>query len=640
MAKKIIGIDLGTTNSVATFMEAGAPKVIPNKEGSNITPSIVAFTKDGKRLVGTLAKRQAVTNPENTIYSAKRFIGHTYDEMKKELDRVPFKTVKRPNGDIAIVAQGKEYTPQEISAAILASIKEYAEDYLGEKVTEAVITVPAYFNDAQRQATKDAGKIAGLDVKRIINEPTSAALAYGLDKKESGTIVVFDFGGGTFDVSILDISDGVIEVKSTNGDTHLGGDDVDHVIIDYLIDGFKNETGIDLSQDKIALQRLKEAAEKAKIELSTLHETDINLPYITADATGPKHLVQKLSRAKLESMCSDIFSRLLEPCKKAMTDAGISKDQINEVLLVGGSTRIPKVQEMVKEFFGKEPSKNVNPDEVVSLGAAIQGGVLAGDVTDVLLLDVTPLSLGIETMGGIATRLIERNTTIPAKKSQTFSTAEDNQSAVDIKVVQGERQFAKDNKVLGQFRLDGIPAAPRGVPQVEVTFDIDANGIVHVSAKDKGTGKEQKITITSSGGLSDDEIEKMVNDAKAHAEEDKKAKDTVEKRNSLDALILQLEKTIKDNKDKLEEQEVTDLEAEIATAKKALEEHKENAEELQKAHDALIQASHKVAEKLYKQQAPEGAQPGSQEPGAEQAGPESSQDEPKGEGPIDAEIEE
>ena len=633
MAKKIIGIDLGTTNSAVAFMEAGTAKVIPNKEGSNITPSIVAFTKDGKRLVGVLAKRQAVTNPENTIYSAKRFIGHTYDEMKNEIARMPYKMVKRANGDIGIVAQGTEYTPQEISAAVLASIKEYAESYLGEKITEAVITVPAYFNDSQRQATKDAGKIAGLDVKRIINEPTAAALAYGLDKKESGTIVVFDFGGGTFDVSILDISGGVIEVKSTNGDTHLGGDDVDHAITDYLISTFKSDTGIDLSKDKIALQRLKEAAEKAKIELSTLHETEINLPYITADASGPKHLNIKLSRAKLESLCSDIFARLLEPCKKAMADAGISKNQINEVLLVGGSTRIPKVQEMVKEFFGKEPSKSVNPDEVVALGAAIQGGVLAGDVTDVLLLDVTPLSLGIETMGGIATRLIERNTTIPTKKSQVFSTAEDNQEAVDIKVVQGERQFARDNKVLGQFRLDGIPAAPRGVPQIEVTFDIDANGIVHVSAKDKGTGKEQNITITSSTGLSEAEIEKMVEDAKIHAEEDKKARETVEKRNSLDALILQLEKTLKDNKDKLEEQEVTDLQTEIATAKAALKEHENNAEELQKAHDTLIQASHKVAEKLYKQQAQPGQEAASEHEEA------SHENAPHHDGPIDAEIE-
>lgn len=629
MGKKIIGIDLGTTNSVAAFMEAGTPKVIPNKEGSNITPSIVAFTKDGKRLVGILAKRQAVTNPENTIYSAKRFIGHTYEEMANEIKNMPYKVTKRSNGDLAIVAEGKEYTPQEIAAAVLASIKQYAEDYIGEKITEAVITVPAYFNDAQRQATKDAGRIAGLEVKRIINEPTAAALAYGLDKKESGTVVVFDFGGGTFDVSILDINEGVIEVKSTNGDTHLGGDDVDQMIINYLIEEFKKESGINLAQDKIALQRLKEAAEKAKIELSTLHETEINLPYITADASGPKHLTQKLSRAKLESLCADIFERLLKPCKQAMSDAGITNSQINEVLLVGGSTRIPKVQEIVKSFFGKEPSRSVNPDEVVALGAAIQGGVLAGDVTDVLLLDVTPLSLGIETYGGVATRLIERNTTIPTKKSQIFSTAEDNQTAVDIKVVQGEREFAKDNKTLGQFRLDGIPAAPRGTPQIEVTFDIDANGIVHVSAKDKATGKEQKITITSSTGLSEDEINKMVNDAKIHAEEDKKAREAVEKRNSLDGLVLQLEKTLKESKEKLEAQEVSELEAALEKAKTALKEHEKNAEELQKAYDELIQASHKVAEKLYKAQ-----------PDAEQHEQSSAESKSASDEPIDADIEE
>ena len=623
MAKKIIGIDLGTTNSVVSFVEGGKPKVIPNKEGANTTPSIVAFTKDGKRLVGIIAKRQAVTNPENTIYSVKRFMGKKYDESKKEATQVSYKVVKASNGDTAIEAQGKEYSPQEISAAILSYLKQCAQDYLGETVTEAIVTVPAYFNDAERQATKDAGKIAGLDVKRIINEPTAAALAYGEEKKKEGTIAVFDFGGGTFDVSILEIKDGVIEVKSTSGDLHLGGDDVDQLIINYLVDEFKKEQGIDLKQDKMALQRLKEAAEKAKIELSSVQETEINLPYVTADATGPKHLQIKLTRAKLESLASDIFKRLLEPCKIALADAKLSVSQIDEVILVGGSTRIPKVQEIAKEFFKKEPNKSVNPDEVVSVGAAIQGAILAGEVTDVLLLDVTPLSLGIETMGGIMTKLIEKNTTIPAKKSQVFSTAENNQTSVDIRVFQGEREVANANKLLGQFRLEGIPAAPRGVPQIEVTFDIDANGILHVTAADKGTGKEHKITITNSSGLSDAEIEKMIKDAKEHEAEDKKQKEIVEKRNKLDGLIADIEKTLNENKAKLPEADVKTTEDALEKAKKTLKEKENDAQALEQASNDLMQASHKVAEILYKK---------SQEQ-------QSSQSEPKEEGPIDTEAE-
>ncbi|QQR54228.1 molecular chaperone DnaK [bacterium] len=605
MAKKIIGIDLGTTNSAVAFNEGGTAKVIPNKDGNNTTPSIVAFTKDGKRLVGNIAKRQAVTNPENTIYSAKRFIGHKYEEVTKEASTMPYKIIRKSNGDAGIEAVGKEYSPEEIGAAILADLKAAAEEYLGQKVTEAVITVPAYFNDAQRQATKDAGKIAGLEVKRIINEPTAAALAYGMDKKKNGTIVVFDFGGGTFDVSILDVHDGVIEVKSTNGDTHLGGDDVDNKLITYVIEEFRKESGLDLKNDKMALQRLKEAAEKAKKELSTLTETEINLPYITADASGPKHLNLKISRAKFEALAADLFERLITPCKNALKDAGIEKNQIDEVILVGGSTRIPRVQEIVKSFFGKEPNKSVNPDEVVACGAAIQGGVLAGEVTDVLLLDVTPLSLGIETYGGVTTRLIERNTTIPTKKSQVFSTAEDNQTAVDIRVLQGEREFAKDNKTLGQFRLEGIPSAPRGVPQIEVTFDIDANGIVNVSAKDKATNKETKITLTSSSGLSKEEVEKLVQEAKEHEASDKAARETVEKRNQLDSAILQTEKTVSENKEKLSAQEVQDIEAAIEKAKKTLTEQQENKEELQKGYEELLAASYKIAEKLYQQKGPD-----------------------------------
>lgn len=633
MSKKIIGIDLGTTNSVVSFMEGGTPKVIPNKEGNNTTPSIVAFDKNGKRLVGVVAKRQAVTNPENTIASAKRFIGHTFDEVAKEKDNLSYKIVKRENGDVGIVAQGKEYTPQEISAGVLSHLKQVAEDYIGSSVSEAVITVPAYFNDQQRQATKDAGKIAGLEVKRIINEPTAAALAYGQDKKQAGIIAVFDFGGGTFDVSILEINDGVIEVKATNGDTHLGGDDIDQRLIDFLVDTFKQEQGVDLKQDKMALQRLREAAEKAKCELSTLPETEINLPYITADANGPKHLTVKLSRAKLESLCADLFTRLLEPCKKAMSDAKVSKGDIREVILVGGSTRIAKVQELVKDFFGKEPSKSVNPDEVVSLGAGIQGGVLGGDVTDVLLLDVTPLSLGIETMGGVFTKLIERNTTIPAKKSQVFSTAEDNQPAVDIVVFQGERPMARDNKQLAQFKLDNIPPARRGTPQIEVTFDIDANGIVNVSAKDKGTGKEQHITITDGSGLSEEDINKMVKDAEDHAAEDKNKKELVEKRNKLDGMIGDVERMVTEQKDKVDAEEVDKVKAALETAKEALKTHAENAEELEKATNELMTASQKIAEQLYKDKQAEAAAAGKE--GEAGAAEESSE---KNDDPIDTEI--
>ncbi|MDQ5890172.1 MAG: molecular chaperone DnaK [Candidatus Dependentiae bacterium] len=604
---KIIGIDLGTTNSVVSVMEGGVAKVIPNQEGAATTPSIIAFTKDGQRLVGAVAKRQAVTNPTNTISSVKRFIGKPFSTLsKEEIERMPYKLVSGEGSDVAVLIDGKKLTPAEISAAVLQKLKVAAEEYLGEKVTAAVITVPAYFNDAQRQATKTAGQIAGLDVKRIINEPTAAALAYGMDKKSHETIAVFDFGGGTFDVSILEVGDGVVEVKATNGNTELGGDNVDEVLIKFLVDEFNKEHGTNLMQDKMALQRLKEAAEKAKIELSSATETEINLPYITADATGPKHLVAKITRTKLENLCTDIFKALFEPCKKAIADAKVDIKQIDEVILVGGSTRIPKVQQMVKEFFGKEPNRSVNPDEVVSLGAAIQGGVLSGDVTDVLLLDVTPLSLGIEVMGGISAKIIERNTTIPTQKSQVFSTAEDSQTAVDIHVVQGEREFARDNKTLGRFRLEGITPAARGVPQIEVTFDIDSNGIVNVSAKDKGNGKEQKITITDSSGMSKEDIERMVNEAKLHAEEDQKQKAVVEQRNQLDHLTMQIEKTIKENKDKLPAEEVAAVNAALSKAQQVLKDQPNDGDALKQASDDLLAASHKIAEILYKDSAQTG----------------------------------
>ena len=601
---KIIGIDLGTTNSCVAVMEGGEPKVIPNEEGGRTTPSIVAFTKNGERLVGQVAKRQAITNPENTIYSIKRFMGRRQNEVNDEMKMVPYKVV--PQGDhVAVLAQGKEYTAPEVSAMILQKLKKAAEDYLGTSVTEAVITVPAYFNDAQRQATKDAGKIAGLDVKRIVNEPTAAALAYGLDKKKDETIAVYDFGGGTFDISILEVGDGVIEVKSTNGDTHLGGDNLDQRIVEWLIAEFKSESGLDLTSkgNEMALQRLKDAAERAKIELSTAQETEINLPFITADASGPKHLVRTLSRAKLESLVDDLLQKSVGPSKQALKDAGIDASKIDEVVLVGGQTRMPAIQKLVKDLFGKEPHKGVNPDEVVAIGAAVQAGVLAGDVKDLLLLDVTPLTLAIETMGSVATPMIPRNTTIPTKKTETFSTAADSQTEVEIHVLQGERPMASQNRTLGKFKLGGIPPAPRGMPQIEVTFDIDANGILNVTAKDNATGKDQKITITSSSGLSKEEVERMAKEAEAHAAEDKEAKEKIEARNQLDSMVYKVEKMLKDGGEKVEAADKGDVESALSDAKSTLS-GDPSVTELNAARERLTTASHKLAEALYKAQAP------------------------------------